>query len=148
MSTYTQILYQIVFSTKKRERTLTKGNRTELFKYMWGVLKEKNCHLYRINGVEDHLHIVTHLHPTIALASLIKDLKLASSAHIKENNLFANFDGWQVGYAAFTYTIKEKNRLIEYAKNQEEHHKTKTFREELIELLKEHGIEFDEKYLD
>ncbi len=73
MSTYTQILYQIVFSTKKRERTLTKSNRTELFQYMWGVLKEKNCHLYRINGVEDHLHIVTHLHPTIALASLIKD---------------------------------------------------------------------------
>ena len=148
MSTYTQILYQIVFSTKKRERTLTKGNRTELFKYMWGVLKEKNCHLYRINGVEDHLHIVTHLHPTIALASLIKDLKLASSAHIRENKLFPNFDGWQVGYSAFTYTIKEKNRLIEYVKNQEEHHKTKTFREELIELLKEHGIEFDEKYLD
>lgn len=148
MSTYTQILYQIVFSTKRRERTLTKDNRTELFKYMWGVLKEKNCHLYRINGVEDHLHIVTHLHPTIALASLIKDLKLASSAHIKENNLFLNFDGWQVGYAAFTYSIKEKNRLIEYVKNQEEHHKTKTFREELIELLKEHGVEFDEKYLD
>ncbi len=148
MSTYTQILYQIVFSTKKRERTLTKGNRTELFKYMWGVLKEKNCHLYRINGVEDHLHIVTHLHPTIALASLIKDLKLASSSHIKEKNLFPNFDGWQVGYSAFTYTIKEQNRLIEYVKNQEEHHKTKTFREELIELLKEHGIEFDEKYLD
>ena len=148
MSTYTQILYQIVFSTKRRERTLTKDNRTELFKYMWGVLKEKNCHLYRINGVEDHLHIVTHLHPTIALASLIKDLKLASSAHIKENNLFLNFDGWQVGYAAFTYSIKEKNRLIEYVKNQEEHHKTKTFREELIELLKEYGVEFDEKYLD
>ena len=148
MSTFTQILYQIVFSTKKRERTLTKSNRTELFKYMWGVLKEKNCHLYRINGVEDHLHIVTHLHPTIALASLIKDLKLASSAYIKENKLFPNFDGWQVGYAAFTYTIKEKNRLIEYVKNQEEHHKTKTFREELIELLKEHEIEFDEKYLD
>ena len=148
MSTYTQILYQIVFSTKKRERTLTKSNRTELFQYMWGVLKEKNCHLYRINGVEDHLHIVTHLHPTIALASLIKDLKLASSAHIRENKLFPNFDGWQVGYSAFTYTIKEKNRLIEYVKNQEEHHKTKTFREELIELLKEHGIEFDEKYLD
>ena len=148
MSTYTQILYQIVFSTKRRERTLTKDNRTELFKYMWGVFKEKNCHLYRINGVEDHLHIVTHLHPTIALASLIKDLKLASSAHIKENNLFLNFDGWQVGYAAFTYSIKEKNRLIEYVKNQEEHHKTKTFREELIELLKEYGVEFDEKYLD
>ena len=148
MSTYTQILYQIVFSTKKRERTLTKGNRIELFQYMWGVLKEKNCHLYRINGVEDHLHIVMHLHPTIALASLIKDLKLASSAYIKKNKLFPNFDGWQVGYAAFTYTIKEKNRLIEYVKNQEEHHKTWTFQEELRALLVENGVKIDEKYFE
>ncbi len=148
MSTYTQILYQIVFSTKRRERTLQKDNRAELFKYMWGILKNKKCHLYRINGVEDHIHIVTHIHPTIALANLIKDIKLASSAFIKEKNLFPNFDGWQEGYSAFTYSIKEKDNLIEYVKNQEEHHKTITFKEELIELLKEHGIEFDEKYLE
>ncbi len=148
MSTYTQILYQIVFSTKMRERTLQKDNRAELFKYMWGILKNKKCHLYRINGVEDHIHIVTHIHPTIALANLIKDIKLASSSYIKEKNLFSNFDGWQEGYSAFTYTIKEKDNLIEYVKNQEEHHKTKTFREELIELLKEHGVEFDEKYFE
>ena len=149
MSTYTQILYQIVFSTKKRERTLTtKENRTELFKCMWGVLKNKKCHLYRMNGVEDHIHIVTHVHPSVASASLIKDLKLASSGHIKKTNLFPYFSGWQEGYGAFTYSIKEKDNLIEYVKNQEEHHKTKTYREELIELLQEHGIEFDEKYLD
>ena len=148
MSTYTQILYQIVFSTKRRERTLVKENRDELFRYMWGVLKNKKCHLYRINGVEDHIHIVTHVHPTVALASLIKDLKLASTAHIKDHKLFPYFGGWQEGYGAFTYSNKEKNALIEYVKNQEEHHKTKTFREELIELLKEHGVEFDEKYLD
>ena len=148
MSTYTQILYQIVFSTKRRERTLQKDNCVELFKYMWGILKNKKCHLYRINGVEDHIHIVTHIHPTIALANLIKDIKLASSAFIKEKNLFPNFDGWQEGYSAFTYSIKEKDNLIEYVKNQEEHHKTITFKEELIELLKEHGVEFDVKYLE
>ena len=103
--------------------------------------------LYRINGVEDHLHIVTHLHPSIALASLIKDIKLASTDYIKKDNLFKNFAGWQDGYGAFTYSIKEKDRLIEYVKNQEEHHKIKTFKEEYIELLKEHGIEYEEKYL-
>lgn len=100
-----------------------------------------------MGGVSDHLHIVTHLHPSIALASLIKDIKLASTEHIKAKNLFPAFAGWQDGYGAFTYSIKEKDRLIEYVKHQEEHHKTKTFREEYIELLKEHGIEFDEKYL-
>lgn len=147
MSTYTQILYQIVFSTKNREQTLTKSNRQELFKYIWGILKNKHCHLYRINGVDDHLHIITHLHPSVSLASLIKDIKTASSIYIKKDGIFQKFSGWQDGYGAFTYSIKEKERLIEYVKNQEEHHKIKTFREEYIELLKEHGIEFDEKYL-
>ncbi|MBI2966604.1 MAG: transposase, partial [Bacteroidetes bacterium] len=83
MSTYTQILYQIVYSTKNREHTLCAGNRKELFKYIWGILKNKKCHLYQIGGISDHLHIVTHLHPSIALASLIKDIKLASTEHIK-----------------------------------------------------------------
>lgn len=147
MSTYTQIIYQIVFSTKYRERTLTKTNRDELFKYIWGLLKNKSCHLYRINGVEDHLHIVTHIHPSIALASLVKDIKLASSKHIKTNKLFKDFGGWQDGYGAFTYSMKEKDRLIEYVKNQEEHHRIKTFKEEYMELLREHGVEFEEKYL-
>lgn len=148
MSTYTQILYQIVFSTKSRKRTLLKENRAELFKYIWGILKNKKCHLYRINGVEDHLHIITHIHPSIALASLVKDIKLASSAYIKKNNLFPGFSGWQEGYAAFTYSIDAKDKLIEYVKNQEAHHKKKAFKEELIGLLLKHGVEFDEKYLE
>ena len=148
MSTYTQILYQIVFSTKRRERTLTKENRPELFKYIWGILKNKKCHLYRINGVEDHLHIVTHIHPTVALASLVKDIKIASSGYIKEKGLFPDFDSWQEGYGAFTYSINAKNDLIEYVKSQEEHHKILTYREELIALLKEHEVEFEEKYLE
>jgi putative transposase len=147
MSTYTQIIYQIVFSTKYRERTLTALNRQKLFKYIWGILEQKKCHLYRINGVEDHIHIVTDLHPSVALASLVKDIKLASTAYIKEKKLFAHFNGWQDGYGAFTYSIKEKDRVIEYVKNQEAHHKVKTFREEYIDLLNEHGIVYNEKYL-
>ena len=148
MSTYTQILYQIVFSTKHRERTLAKENHPELFKYIWGILKNKKCRLYRINGVEDHLHIVTHIHPTVALASLVKDIKIASSGYIKDSGLFPDFSRWQDGYGAFTYSIQAKDGLVEYVRNQEEHHKTKTFQEELIELLKEHGVAFEEKYLE
>lgn len=147
MSTYTQILYQIVFSTKNREHTLDKPNREELYKYIWGVLKNKNCHLYRIGGITDHVHIVTHIHPAVTLASLVKDIKLASSEYIKTQQLFPDFNGWQVGYGGFTYSFKDKDHLIGYVKNQEEHHRIKTFSEELMELLKEHGIEFDEKYL-
>lgn len=147
MSTYTQILYQIVFGTKYREKVLLKDGRDELFKYITGLIKNKNCHLYIINGVEDHIHIVTHLHPTVSLSSLVKDIKLASSIYIKEKNLFKDFINWQEGYGAFTYSIKEKDRLIEYVKNQEEHQRKKSFREEYVKLLDEHGIEFDEKYL-
>lgn len=147
MSTYTQIIYQIVFSTKRREKVLTKENRPELFKYIWGVLNQSNCHLYRVNGVEDHLHIITHIHPSVALSGLVKNIKVASSGFIKDKKIFKDFTSWQEGYGAFTYSIKEKDKLIEYVKNQEEHHKTTTFREEYIDLLKQHDIEFDEKYL-
>ncbi len=147
MSTYTQILYQIVFSTKNRERTLISAHRKELFKYIWGILQNKKCHLYQMNGVEDHIHILTHLHPSVALSDLIKDIKLASSKFIKEQNIFPDFKGWQDGYGAFTYSIDRKDILINYIKNQEEHHRVKSFREEYTELLKEHGIEFEEKYL-
>jgi putative transposase len=148
MSTYTQILYQIVFSTKFRERTLAKEERPELFKDIWGILKNKKCHLYRINGVEDHIHIVTDIHPTVALASLVKDIKLGSTSFIKEKGIFPYFGGWQDGYSAFTYHISAKDSLIEYVKNQEAHHAKKSYREELEDLLKEHGIKYDEKYLD
>ena len=148
MSTYTQILYQIVFSTKYRERTLTKENRPELFKYIWGILKNKKCHLYQIGGVDDHLHIITSIHPSIALAALVKDIKLGSTSFIKEKNLFEHFNGWQKGYVAITYSIEAKNNLIEYVKNQEAHHQKKTFKEELIELLKEHGVEYNDKYME
>ena len=147
MSTYTQILYQIVFSTKNRATCLTKDNRENLYSYIWGIIKNKNCHLYRIGGVEDHIHIVTHLHQSVALADLVKDIKTSSSNMIKTEKMFKHFPGWQIGYGAFTYSIGAKNNLINYVKNQESHHKTKSFELELQSLLEEHGIKYDKKYL-
>ena len=85
MSTYTQTLYQIVFSTKNRELSLVKEGREKLFRYIWGILKNNKCHFYRINGVEDHIHILTSLHPSIALSDLVKDVKIASSKFIKSS---------------------------------------------------------------
>lgn len=111
-------LYQIVFGTNHHQKTLAADKRDELFRYIVGILKKKKCHLYRINGVEDHLDIVTHLHPSVALADLVKDIKLASSELIKKDKLFPNFGGWQDGYGAFTYSIEAKDRLIECVKNQ------------------------------
>jgi len=147
MSTYTQILYQIVFGPKNNEKTMIESGQQDLYKYIWGILKNKKCHVYRINGVEDHIHIITHIHPTVALAYLIKDIKNATSDYIKTQNIFPDFNGWQEGYGAFTYSTSAKNNLIEYVKNQKQHHKKVQFREEYINLLKEHGVDFDEKYL-
>ncbi|MGE4290038.1 MAG: IS200/IS605 family transposase [Salinivirgaceae bacterium] len=147
MATYTQILYHIVFSTKDREKTLLENHREQLFHYIWGILKSKQCVLYQINGTADHLHIATHIHPTLSLASLVKDLKVATSVWIKSDNIFPYFNSWQEGYGGFTYSYKEKQVLINYIKNQKEHHKTKSFREEFIELLTVHGIPFDERFL-
>ncbi len=147
MATFTQILYQIVFSTKHAENTMVLAESKKLYSYIWGVLKNNKCTLYQLNGTENHLHILTHVHPTAAVASLVKDLKVSSSVWIKEQIVFPDFVGWQEGYGAFTYHINQKEILMNYVKNQRQHHRVKTFKEELIELLNEHGIEYDERYL-
>ncbi len=147
MSTFTQIYYHIVFSTKNREPALKAEGREELFRYIWGILKNKQCHLYRINRARDHLHLLTSPHPTVSLADLVKDIKLASSAWIKETGTFLNFTHWQDGYGAFTHSPAEKDRIIEYIKGQEEHHEKVLFHEELRKLLVEAGVEFDERYM-
>jgi putative transposase len=147
MSTYTQIVYQVVFATKYREKTMVRNGHPEFFKYIAGLLKNKNCKLHRINGVEDHLHIIVSLHPSVSLASLVKDIKLSTTKLIREKNLFPGFRAWQTGYAAFIYTRGALPNLIEYVKNQEAHHGVQSFEEEYMALLAEHKIEYDEKYL-
>ena len=121
---FRQILYHIVFRTKFSRKTLNQENVQELYKYIWGVIKNKNCMLFRINGMEDHIHILSDLHPSISLADYIKDIKVASSKWAKQNRIFPDFEGWAKKYAAFTYSYKEKQLLINYIKNQQQHHKT------------------------
>jgi putative transposase len=75
---------------------------------MWGGVKNHKRYVYRINGVEDHIHIFISLHPSISLANLVKDLKLGSSSYIKEKGLFPMFNDWQDGYSAFTYSQEAK----------------------------------------
>ncbi len=127
MSSYKQIYYQIVFGTKYRKSTIAEEHCEELYKYIWGVINNKHCKLYRISGVEDHIHIFSDLHPSISLADYVKDIKVASSLWMKETGKFPDFIGWQEGYGAFTYSIREKEMIINYVKNQKEHHKKETF---------------------
>ena len=147
MSTYRQIFYQIVFSTKNNLPTINPDNELELYKYIHGIIKNKNCKLYRINSMEDHIHIMSDLHPCTSLNDFVKDIKVASSRWMKGQGLFPDFDSWQLGYGAFTYSIHEKDFIINYIKNQKQHHKTETFYDEYKRLLQENEVQFDEKYL-
>ena len=146
-NTYTRIIYQVVFSTKHRQPTLWKPRRADLFAYMGQTLKNKKCFVYRVGGVDDHVHLVFALHPTVALSDLVKDIKLAASDWMKNNpTFFPAFDYWQGGYGAFTYTKEALPNLIRYVDNQEAHHDTESSRDELRRLLTEHGIEIDDRY--
>ena len=97
--------------------------------------------------MEDHIHIFSDLHPSICLSDFVKDIKVASSIWMKESGLHPLFTGWQDKYGAFTYSVREKDMIINYIRNQKEHHKTETFYDEFKRLLMENEIEFDEKYL-
>ena len=148
MSTYTQILYQIVFGSKDYSSFLSQENQSLLFAYIVGMLDKRNCHPYQVGGYENHIHIVTHISPTISLADLVREIKKAShEMMVRDKKTFRRFPGWQVGYGAFTYHISMKPVLIKYILNQEQHHKGSTFREEIIQLLNDNLVPFKEEYL-
>src|SRR5438477_4298174 len=147
MGSYRQIFYQIIFGTKYRKPTIDEANCRELYQYISGIIRNKKCKLHRINGVEDHIHIFSDLHPSISLSDYVKDIKVASSIWMKASGKFLKFEAWLEGYGAFTYSTREKNMIINYVKNQKEHHRKETFYDGFRRLLTENGIEFDEKYL-
>jgi len=147
MNSFRQILYHIVFCTHDRKNTLPVEYHEELYKYIWGIIKNRNGFLYRINGTENHIHILSDLHPTVALADFIKEIKTVSNTWMKSSGKFQNFSSWAAGYAALTYAYHDKEMIINYIKNQKEHHKKVSFEDELRALLEEHGIEWDEKYI-
>ncbi len=144
---FRQVYYQIVFGTKDHEQTINQENCEDLYRYIWGIIRKKNCKLYRINGIEDHIHIFSDLHPSVALADYVKEIKINSNLWMKESGLFPDFRGWQESYGAFTYSNRERDTIIEYVKNQKEHHKGETYINEFRRLLEEHNVDFEERYL-
>ena len=94
----------------------------------------------------NHIHILSDLHPSVALADYMRDIKTASSVWLKQQKEFPLFEGWADGYAALTYSYKEKDILINYIKNQHIHHRKESFEEELRGLLEAHGIQVDERF--
>ena len=148
MASYRQLYYHIVFGTKFRKPTIPDVHCQLLYKYIWGIIENKKCKLYRINGCEEHIHLLVDIHPTIAVSTFVKDLKVSTSIWLKQQREFQNFEGWSEGFGIFTVSHSDKDRVIEYIKNQKEHHLKLTFLDEYKTLLKEYEIDFDEKDLE
>jgi len=146
MSSYRQLLYHIVFRTKNSTPSIKPEHADQLFSYITGIIKNKNCHLYRINGTENHLHILTDLHPSYALSDFMRELKVSTSVWMKGSGLFPGFDGWADGYGSFTCSYMDLGDLIDYIRNQPEHHRKKSFDEEYRSLIIQSGIKIDERY--
>ncbi|MEI6752909.1 MAG: IS200/IS605 family transposase [Paludibacter sp.] len=148
MASYRQLYYHVVFGTKFRKPTIHDVHCQLLYKYIWGILENKKCKLYRINGGKEHIHLLVAIHPTIAVSTLVKDLKVSTSIWLKEQREFQQFEGWAEGFAIFTISHTDKDKVIEYIKGQKEHHQKLTFLDEYKALMQEYGIEFDEKDLE
>ena len=144
---YTQLLYHIIFRPKNSAPVIDMDNEEQLYRYIWGFVKQKRCILYRIGGMPDHIHMLIQLPPTYPISDFMRDLKTSTNFYIRNNiSLFPRYNGWAKAYCALTYSYTDRIKIINYIKGQKEHHKRVGFRDELLDLLTEYGINVDMKY--
>lgn len=146
-NTYTQIYIHTVFAVQNRLSLLNKEWRDDLFKYITGIVTNQGHKLIVINGMPDHVHAFIGIKPVQSLSDLMQDIKGDSSKWINTNRLVKGKFEWQSGYGAFSYSLSQIDNVYKYIAHQEEHHKKRKFRDEYIHLLKEFGIDYDERYI-
>jgi REP element-mobilizing transposase RayT len=146
-STYLSLHYHIVFSTKRREPLIADRWITRLHEYLGGTVNGLDGFSQGVGGVADHVHLLVGLKATHCLADFMRELKKSSSAWVHEKIGVPEF-AWQEGYAAFTVSPTARGGVKGYIANQAEHHRAKSYRDELIELLTAAEVEYDERYLD
>lgn len=145
--TYSQIYIHIVFAVKGRNNLISKNWKDKLYKYITGIITNEGQKLLAINGMADHIHIFIGLKPTATLSNIVRDIKANSSKFINDKKWIAGKFEWQQGFGAFSYSHSQLPNVISYIQNQEEHHKTKTFREEYIEFLKLYNVDFKNEFI-
>ncbi len=146
-NTYTQIHLHLVFAVKGRQSLIHKAWKDELYMYITGIVQRNQHKMLAINGMPDHLHILIGLRPTQSIADLMQDIKGDSSRWINTKGFTKNKFEWQSGYGAFSYAKSQLVNVVRYIENQEQHHATKNFREEYMEILRRFDVEFEEKYI-
>lgn len=145
-STYSQIYIQVVFAVKGRHSLILQSWEEELYKYITGIVQNKNQKMLAINGMPDHIHFFIGMRPNCCLSDLIREVKKSSNDFVRDKR-FCNGFYWQDGYGAFSYSHSQLTNVINYIRNQKQHHKKRTFRDEYLELLKRFEVEFDLQYL-
>ena len=138
----TCILCHIVFATKQRQMVIVPENKRRLYAYFLGIINDRGCKALRIGGIENHVHLLIDLHPSVALADLVKVLKQSSSNWLRTNNLFPWFRGWASGYFAGSVGIDGKQACIDYIMNQEVHHGRVSFIDEMRYEVERWGLDF------
>jgi len=146
-STYTSLLYHIVFSTKDRRPFLNPKLRAELFPYIVGIVSKFGGVTLEIGGVEDHVHMLLRLPADLAVSDALRLIKSNSSKWAGERRDLIRAFAWQTGYSAFTVSKSQVPSVGKYIRNQERHHQRLTFKQELVSLLIKHEIEYDRRFL-
>ena len=148
MHSFTSCLIHCVWSTKNREPFLNPGLRRRLWPYLHGIAKQNKMKAIMIGGASDHVHILLSLPSTLSVAKAVQLLKGNSSKWIRETFPASQNFEWQEGYGAFSIGISGIDATAEYIRNQAEHHRTRSFREELGTMLRRHGFDYEESMLD
>lgn len=143
---YTTSFYHIVLRTYRSGLTINEEHEKELYAYILGIAKNLNCKIYRIGGMPDHVHIFVSLPSSLSLAAFVQRVKTDSSKWLKANPNFPRFRGWGHEYAGFSYSVREKDIIVNYIKRQKEHHKKKEFVKEYRSFIKDNGVDIDERY--
>lgn len=146
-NTYSQIYIQIVFAVQNRNALIDGIWEEQLYKYIAGIVQNKEQKMIAVNGMPDHIHIFIGMKPTCCISDLVREIKKSSSTFIKDNQLSAKPFNWQEGFGAFSYSHSNVDAVYNYVMNQKEHHKKQTFKEEYIAFLKKFEVEHNEKYL-
>jgi putative transposase len=142
--TYVQNVVHIVFSTKERRKIIPRDMKERVWSYIAGICKQEKIFVHAVGGMEDHVHLLLQIPPTMTLAEAVRTVKSNSSSWMKQEiKKFA----WQEGYGGFSVSKSQIPVVVRYIKNQERHHKKMSFENEFRALLEKHGIEFDPKYV-
>ena len=146
-NTYTQIHIQTVFTVQNRQCLIGNKWKDELYKYITGIIQNYDHKVLQINGMPDHIHILIGMRTTQSLSDLMKKVKQDSSKWINNKGFIKVRFSWQAGFGAFSYSKSHIPRVINYIKNQENHHKKISFVDEYLDLMNEFEINFDKQYI-